>query len=164
VSIALREFTAIAIRYLIDGMKTIEDIRVDNLRTLVERAGGVGKFAEKAKKQQAQISQLLNRSPDSKTGKQRGMSSAQARQLEAAGGMEHGWLDHDHSAPVANIEAEEVTMSPEELAAAIKIVERTSSGQAIIAILRSLTTTTRRQQESEACLLRQERSPQGLKV
>lgn len=77
-------------------MKVIEEIRLANLRALVEAAGGVARFAEKAGKQQAQISQLLNQSPDSKTGKPKAIGSSQARELEAAGGKEHGWMDHVH--------------------------------------------------------------------
>ncbi|MFV5212808.1 hypothetical protein ACLIIZ_03655 [Azonexus caeni] len=78
-------------------MKTIEEIRLDNLRALVNEAGGVTRFAETSGKQQAQISQLLNRAKDSKTGKPKAIGSSQARELEKAANKETGWLDNDHS-------------------------------------------------------------------
>lgn len=102
-SIAICEFRPIAFSYLIGGMKVIEEIRLENLRLLVKETGGVAKFAEKAGKQQAQISQLLNQSPDSKTKKPKAIGSSQARQLEKASGKEVGWMDHDHSSLASQV-------------------------------------------------------------
>ena len=84
-------------------MKVIEEIRLENLRILVDEAGGIAKFAERAGKQPAQISQLLNRSPDSKTKKPKAIGSSQAREFENAGEKEIGWMDHDHSDHEANV-------------------------------------------------------------
>ena len=77
-------------------MKVIEEIRLENLRSLIEKTGGVTRFADLCGKQQAQISQLLNRAPDSKTGKPKAIGSAQAREFETAAKKEIGWLDNDH--------------------------------------------------------------------
>lgn len=77
-------------------MKVIEEIRLQNLKALVDEAGGITRFAELAGKQQAQISQLLNQSPDSKTGKPKAVGSRQAREFEVAAGRPTGWMDHDH--------------------------------------------------------------------
>jgi hypothetical protein len=79
------------------AMKVIEEIRLENLRQLVDDAGGVARFAGLARKQPAQISQLLNQAPDSKTKKPKAIGSSQAREFEVAAKKELGWMDHDHS-------------------------------------------------------------------
>lgn len=84
-------------------MKVIEEIRLENLRTLVEEAKGITRFAILAGKQQAQISQLLSKAPDSKTKKPKAIGSRQARQFEVAAKKEIGWMDHDHSDREADI-------------------------------------------------------------
>ena len=84
-------------------MKVIEEIRFDNLLILIEEAGGITRFAEKAGKQQAQISQLVNKSPDSKTKKPKAIGSKQAREFEVVANKETGWMDHDHSDKAADL-------------------------------------------------------------
>lgn len=93
----MREFHALPKSYLIGGMKVIEEIRLSNLLALVKNSGGVTRFADKTGKQQAQISQLVNQSPDSKTKKPKSMGSSQAREFEEALGLERGWLGHEHN-------------------------------------------------------------------
>jgi hypothetical protein len=78
-------------------MKTIDEIRRDNIAILVEEHGGVKSLAVKLEKSEAQVSQWLNGSKDSKTGKQRGMNSDTSRSIEGKAGKERGWMDHDHS-------------------------------------------------------------------
>lgn len=79
-------------------MNTIDDIRRTNLQSLVKQAGGVGRLAEQIGKDPSQLSQWLNASPDSKTGKPRGIRSATCRAIEHARGLPEGWLDAQHSA------------------------------------------------------------------
>lgn len=76
-------------------MKSIEQIRQENLKSLVNSAGGVGKFSENVGKSQAQVSQWLvgSRMP---SGKQRSISSESAREMEAVLGIQKNWLDHEH--------------------------------------------------------------------
>lgn len=77
-------------------MKTAEQIRRENLARLAEECGGVGKLAVMLDRAPAQVSQWLNASRDSKTGKPRAVSSASARYIEARCGKPKGWLDHEH--------------------------------------------------------------------
>lgn len=71
----------------------VEETRRLNLLTLIALAGGQRELAERLKKNPAQISQWVNRSPDSKTGKPRVMSSGSARAIEKALAYPRGWLD-----------------------------------------------------------------------
>lgn len=84
-------------------MKTCSEIRVDNLRNLVSEHGSIVRLAEKIDKAEAQISQWLNSSKNSKTGKPRNMSDDMARLIEQKCGKERGWLDHDHSDPALEL-------------------------------------------------------------
>lgn len=78
-------------------MRPVDEIRRDNLRTLIARHGGQRQFAEAASvKNPAQISQWVNGSKNSKTGKPRVMSGATARAIEAALRLPNGWIDTDH--------------------------------------------------------------------
>lgn len=78
-------------------VKTIEEIRRENLAALITWAGGVGKLAIVISKSQSQISQLLAGSPDtkSKTGKAKEMGSKVARHIEIKCEKERGWMDHE---------------------------------------------------------------------
>lgn len=84
-------------------MKTIDEIRRDNIAILVEEHGGVKSLAVKLEKSEAQVSQWLNGSKDSKTGKQRGMNSDTSRSIEEKAGKERGWMDHEHKTDVGYI-------------------------------------------------------------
>lgn len=81
-------------------MKTIEEIRRDRLALLIKEAGSQAALSERIDKAPAQISQWLNASINSKTGKPRVMSNAIARELEGKTGKPQGWMDADHSADV----------------------------------------------------------------
>jgi SOS-response transcriptional repressor LexA len=74
-------------------MSTIDEIRRENLALLIAQAGGAGKLAAKIGKSPSQISQWLNASLDSKTGKPRGMRPESCREIEAAFNKPKGWMD-----------------------------------------------------------------------
>jgi hypothetical protein len=73
-------------------MKTIEEIRRENLAELIKWAGGVGKLGVVIGKSQSQVSQILKGSPDtkSKTGKPKEMGSKVAREIEEKCKKERG--------------------------------------------------------------------------
>lgn len=77
-------------------MSTIEETRRANLIALRDEAGGVRKLAEKVGVSEAQLSQWINASKDSRTGKPRGMRRESARRIEEAMGRGPGWLDAVH--------------------------------------------------------------------
>lgn len=79
-------------------MITIEEIRRSKLRQLVTTYGG-GKQSTLAGSigvSPSQISQWINASPDSKTGKPRAMDSTTARRIESILGLAEGWMDSLH--------------------------------------------------------------------
>lgn len=78
-------------------MRTIEEIRRDNLVTLVQEFGSQRALADVIDKKPAQISQWITMAPSSETGTPRAMSSEVAREIESIVGRERGWMDHDHS-------------------------------------------------------------------
>ena len=78
-------------------MKTIEEIRTENLNSLIDKHGGNTKFALKIDKEQAQISQWAKNAPDSRTKKPRVINSESCRNIEKTLNIETGWMDNDHS-------------------------------------------------------------------
>lgn len=96
---ALRESKRLAKCYSLNAMDTVEDIRRMNLRVLVEQKGSVRAVAELLGKSSAQISQWLNASPDSKTGKPRNISAISARDIEKKLGMPRGLFDQPIAGP-----------------------------------------------------------------
>lgn len=71
-------------------MKTIEEIRRDNLLKLIEDSGvGITKFSEHLGRSQSQISNLKN--------SVREIGSELAREIERALNLERGWMDNDHT-------------------------------------------------------------------
>lgn len=79
-------------------MRTIEEVRRENLVSLITANGGQRQFAEAAGiKNPAQVSQWVNRSRNATTGKPRVMSGATARAIEASLGLAAGWMDTQHS-------------------------------------------------------------------
>ena len=79
-------------------MRTVEEVRRENLVTLIASKGGQRPFAEAAGiKNPAQVSQWVNRSPNATTGKPRVMSGTTARAIETALGLPSGWMDTHHS-------------------------------------------------------------------
>lgn len=74
-------------------MKTNDEIRLDRLKLLIDESGGVSKFAERIGKQYAQVSQWVNQSIDSKTGKRRSMNDNTVRNIEQLCNKPRGWMD-----------------------------------------------------------------------
>lgn len=77
-------------------MKTIEEIRRENLSALRRMAGSIRQLADQTGVSENQISQWINASKESKTGKPRGMSSTACRKFEEELNLEKGWMDHEH--------------------------------------------------------------------
>lgn len=80
-------------------MQTIDDTRHERLLQLIEEHRTQAALAKVIGKSPAQISQWVNRSPNSKTGKPRVMDSATARDIERACGKPQGWMDSPPDAP-----------------------------------------------------------------
>lgn len=76
-------------------MKTIDEIHRERLAMLRRELGGVGKLAKTIGKDSSQVSQWLNASLNSGTGKARGMSDDQCRHIEEMCGKSRGWMDSD---------------------------------------------------------------------
>lgn len=76
-------------------MKTIDEIHRERLALLKAEFGGVGKLAEQLGKNPSQISQWLNASAHSETGKGRGISDDMCRFVEEKCGKPRGWMDAD---------------------------------------------------------------------
>ena len=93
---ALRSFHFLSEPLLIGGMKTIAEIRLDNLTLLIEEFGSQDEIARRAGTSPVYISQLINRTPDFKTGKPRQVGDPMARRVEAGCEKEVGWLDNRH--------------------------------------------------------------------
>lgn len=74
-------------------MQTINDIRRDRLLLLIKEHGSQAALARVTGKNPAQISQWVNRSPSSSSGKPRVMDSATARELERVCRKPPGWMD-----------------------------------------------------------------------
>lgn len=73
--------------------KFVEEIRVDNLKRLVLEHKTVHAVAETLGKDDSQVSQWLNRSTNSGTGKPRNISARSARAIEVAFFKPVGWMD-----------------------------------------------------------------------
>jgi phage repressor protein C with HTH and peptisase S24 domain len=74
-------------------MQTNDEVRRQNLLIAIERAGSAAKLAELAKTSAAYLSQIKNRTPDSKSGTPKTMGDDMARRIEAAVGEQPGWMD-----------------------------------------------------------------------
>lgn len=88
-------------------MKTIEQIRRENIAILAENAGGITKLQERTGKSYVQLHQWVTGAIHSSTGKPRVISNETAREIESACGMEMGWMDHLHHAELIEVEEEE---------------------------------------------------------
>ena len=106
------------------GVKTISEIRLENLLTLIDEMGSAEALAEAAGTSAVYLSQVKNKSPDSKTGKPRQIGDPMARRLEAAGKKPEGWMDNVHSWPaqVQTVMAAMEHMTPWQLDQTVKIV------------------------------------------
>ena len=78
-------------------MQPIDVTRRENLGRLIKEAGSQAALADVIGKAPAQISQWLNASLNSKTGKPRVMSNAIAREIEAKTNKPEGWMDQPSS-------------------------------------------------------------------
>lgn len=78
-------------------MKMIDDIRRENIATLVTDFGGVLQLANRLERSESQVSQWLNGSAHSATGRRRGMRPETARYIEEKCNKVPGWLDIDHN-------------------------------------------------------------------
>lgn len=74
-------------------MQPIDVTRREKLGLLIKEAGNQAKLSEQIGKAPAQISQWLNASVNSRTGKPRVMSNAIAREIELKVGKPAGWMD-----------------------------------------------------------------------
>jgi phage repressor protein C with HTH and peptisase S24 domain len=77
-------------------MQTNDEVRRQNLELVIKRVGSAAKLAELAATSPAYISQIKNRSPDSKSGTPKTMGDDMARRIEAAIGERAGWMDVPH--------------------------------------------------------------------
>ncbi|WP_244137896.1 S24 family peptidase [Burkholderia stabilis] len=84
-------------------MKTIDEIRRENLQIAIGRLRTAAALAEKAGVAAAYLSQIKNQTPESKTGKPKTMGDEVARKIERAIDESEGWMDTDHSSPNGNI-------------------------------------------------------------
>lgn len=89
----------------IEPMKTVGQIRVDNVALLVKENGTLEAVAELAGTSSVYLSQIRNASLDQSTGRPRQMGTPMARRLEAACNKPLGWMDTPHAAEDASTEA-----------------------------------------------------------
>lgn len=80
-------------------MRSAEDTRRENLLRLIESHGGQRALADSIDKSPAQISQWVNRAPNSRTGTPRTISGASAREIESRLSLPTGWMDQTHAPP-----------------------------------------------------------------
>ena len=79
-------------------MHGIEEIRRLNLGRLKNDRGSWAELNRDLGRSQrdATLGQIWNRSPDSKSGRQRSMGTRLARDIEDKLGLEPGWMDQHH--------------------------------------------------------------------
>ncbi|MCK9550282.1 MAG: hypothetical protein M0R29_05960 [Aquamicrobium sp.] len=82
-------------------METIEEIRRKRLHLLKSELGSVAALAACIERSSSQVSQWLNASSDSKTGKPRTINSDSARYIEKKVGKASGWMDQPF--PVSDV-------------------------------------------------------------
>lgn len=87
------------------GVKTIHEIRSENLAAAVQLAGTQASLADKAGLSPAYISQVSRGLRDSKTGRARTLGDDAARAIEDALKLPRGWMDNDQEAASISREA-----------------------------------------------------------
>lgn len=95
-----------------DAMKPIDEIRRDNLAAIVAEIGGVTALAELLQKSVSQVSQWLNGSANSGTGKARGMRPSSCREIELACKKPLGWMDASHGMARKELVMHELNSQP----------------------------------------------------
>lgn len=97
--------------------KTCEEIRRENLLTLIKEAGGEFALAERYGCTEANIKTMARAYKDSKSGTPKGIGSKAARHLETTMSKPHGWMDHDHAYPLASTESALMAAEPTNITA-----------------------------------------------
>lgn len=92
-------------------MQTVDEIRLERLLMLISEHRTQAKLAKVINKSPAQISQWVNKSPNSKSGKPRVMDGTTARDIEKACGKPVGWMDQP--VPHHRSESESTHLPPE---------------------------------------------------
>ena len=93
-------------------MQTNDEVRRQNLLVAIERAGSAAKLAALSNTSPAYLSQIKNRTPDSKTGTPKTMGDDMARRIEAAIEEPVGWMDVPHGPEMAVPSADVVDLFP----------------------------------------------------
>ena len=77
-------------------MLTIDEIRRNNLKTLVAQCGGITNLNRKLGRLEidSTLNQIANAAPDSKTRNPKGMGSRMARTIETSLGLPRGYMDN----------------------------------------------------------------------
>lgn len=81
-------------------MKTVGQLRRENLELLLREFKTLDALAIKAGTSSVYLSQVRNQTKDASTGKPREMGPSIARRLEAASGMPIGWMDREQPDPL----------------------------------------------------------------
>lgn len=100
-------------------MKSIEETYRERLALLIDEFGGQAKLSQVIDKSPAQISQWLHGTPSGKTGKQRTLKPATAREIEKATGKPYAWFDqpliNDSTSLTCNITSNDLNHEIEKL-------------------------------------------------
>jgi hypothetical protein len=86
-------------------MKTVAEIRRQNLEDLIKELGSAAALAERIGTAPQYISQILHATPDTKTGRGRTLGTVLARRIEKQLSKEDGWMDQAHYAPTQPVGA-----------------------------------------------------------
>jgi hypothetical protein len=106
----------------VGAMKPIEDVRRENLLTLVKKEGSQAAFARKIDKDKNQVNQWLGRA------NARNISADSARDVERAFGLAPGWLDtprsKDERQEIAGRESQVERIDADKLGASIQALRQ----------------------------------------
>lgn len=78
-------------------MKTIAEIRHENLLALISEFGSQAEIARRCDASDVYISQIVKKYPDAKTNRPRQIGDPMARRLEEGCGKDLGWMDNLHT-------------------------------------------------------------------
>lgn len=78
-------------------MKSVSEIRLENLERLVKEAGTADALAERSGISPVYVSQIRSRAIDAKTGRPRNLGSSASRKMEVGMEKPTGWMDKDHN-------------------------------------------------------------------